>query len=125
MGGQYSQERDGRVSSYRLSKWIRSIRVVFSIDLIRTLVFGVMGELASLSGLKPRTVFIIRLDVLGRLRTRMDRQFNVASTRRASLLGGRSARHHQWEHIITDLLLSWSTASILSKRPAASASSRR
>lgn len=70
-----------------MSKWIRSIRVVFSIDLMRTLVFGVMGELASLRGLKPRTVFIIRLDVLGRLRTRMDRQFNVASTRRASLWG--------------------------------------
>lgn len=102
----YSQNREGRVGSYRLSRWIRSIRVVFSIDLIRTLVFGVMGELASLRGLKPRTVFIIRLDVLGRLRTRMDKQFNVASTRRASLLGAWSARHHQWEHSITDLLLS-------------------
>ena len=59
--------------------------MVFSIDLMRTLVFGVMGELASLRGLKARTVFMIRFDVLGRLRIKIDKQFKVASTRRASL----------------------------------------
>lgn len=65
-----------------------SIRVVFSMDLTSTRVFGVMGELASLSGLKFMTALRMRLDVDGLLRMRMDRQFKVPSTTRASLYHG-------------------------------------
>lgn len=64
---------------------MRNMRVVFSIDLTMTRSFAVMGELANFMGLKFRTVFMIRLEVFGRVRTRMDRQFSVASTTRASL----------------------------------------
>lgn len=65
-----------------------SIRVVFSMDLTSTRVFGVIGELASLSGLKFITALRMRLDVAGLLRMRMDRQFNVPSTTSASLYHG-------------------------------------
>lgn len=65
-----------------------SILVVFSIDLISTRDFGVMGELASLSGLKLKTAFMIRLDVDGLVRIRMDRQLRVPSTTSASLPPG-------------------------------------
>lgn len=61
------------------------MRVVFSNDFTRTLVFGVMGELASFSGLKLRIVFRIRLDVAGLFRIRIERVFSVASTIIASL----------------------------------------
>jgi len=64
---------------------MRSILVVFSIDLTRTLVLGVMGELASFRGLKLRMVFRIRAEVLGLVRTSTDRVLRVASTSRASL----------------------------------------
>lgn len=70
---------------YRLDRWIRSILVVFSMDFTRTLVLGVMGELASFRGLKLRMVFKMRADVLGLVRTRTDKVFRVASTSRASL----------------------------------------
>lgn len=66
-------------------RWMSSILVVFSIDLTRTRVRGVMGELASLRGLKLITALRIRLDVVGLVRIKMDRQFNVPSTTRASL----------------------------------------
>lgn len=71
--------------SYRLDKCISSIRVVFSIDLTRTLVLGVIGEFASFRGLKLRTVLRIRFDVAGLFRTSIDNVFNVASTTKASL----------------------------------------
>lgn len=61
------------------------MRVVFSMDLMSTLFFGVMGELASFRGLKLRTVLMIRLDVFGRVRIRIERQLSVASTTSASL----------------------------------------
>ena len=61
------------------------MRVVFSRDFINTLVFGVMGELASLRGLKLRIELRIRFDVFGRVRVKMERQLMVASTRRTSL----------------------------------------
>jgi hypothetical protein len=64
------------------------MRVVFSIDLASTRVFGVRGELASLSGLKLMTALRIRLEVDGRVRTRMGRQFSVPSTISASLWHG-------------------------------------
>lgn len=64
------------------------MRVVFSIDLASTRTLGVSGELASLSGLKPMTAFRMRLDVDGRVRTRIGRQFRVPSTMSASLRHG-------------------------------------
>lgn len=60
--------------------------MVFSMDFTSTLVFGVIGELASFSGLKLRMVFRMRADVLGLVRTRTERVLRVASTSRASLL---------------------------------------
>lgn len=62
-----------------------SNRLVFSIDLIMTRDLGVSGELASLRGLKFRIALRMRLEVVGRVLTRMDRQFSVASTTKASL----------------------------------------
>lgn len=105
-----------------------SMRVVFSIDFTSTRVFGVIGELASFSGLKFRTEFRILLEVVGLVRTRTESVFKVASTSRASL--GQSARvsFREPQTRETDqsyLLLSCSTPSILSKRPVASASSCR
>lgn len=104
------------------------MRVVFSIDLASTRTFGVRGELASLSGLKLMTALRMRLDVEGRVRTRMGRQFSVPSTMSASL------QHNSLNQFLgassystcgtqSYLLLSWSTLSILSRRPVASASS--
>ena len=61
------------------------MRVVFSRDLTSTLVLGVIGELASFRGLKLSTVLRMRFDVFGLVRIRMERQFRVASTSRASL----------------------------------------
>ena len=62
------------------------MRTVFSIDLIRTLAFGVMGELASLRGLKFITAFSMRLEVVGLVLMRMERVLRVASTSSASLV---------------------------------------
>lgn len=70
---------------YRLARCIKSIRVVFSMDLTITRVLGVIGELASFNGLKLRTALRILLAVPGRLRIKMDRQFKVASTSNTSL----------------------------------------
>lgn len=64
-----------------------SILVVFSIDFITTRVLGVMGELACFKGLKFRMAFRILLEVWGRERMTMDREFMVASIERASLCG--------------------------------------
>lgn len=61
------------------------MRVVFSMDFTSTFVFGVIGELASLSGLKLRTELIMRPAVFGLVRTRIERQLRVASTSKASL----------------------------------------
>lgn len=64
------------------------MRVVFSIDFASTRTLGVRGELASLSGLKAMTALRMRLDVDGRVRTRIGRQFSVPSTMSASLRHG-------------------------------------
>lgn len=64
------------------------MRVVFSMDLTSTRILGVKGELASLSGLKARIALTMRLEVDGRVRTRIDRQFSVPSTMSASLRHG-------------------------------------
>lgn len=61
------------------------MRVVFSMDLTWTRSLADMGELASFMGLKLRTTFRILFEVLGRMRTRGDRQLRVASTINASL----------------------------------------
>jgi hypothetical protein len=75
------------------------MRVVFSIDLASTRVFGVRGELASLSGLKLMTALRMRLEVDGRVRTRIGRQFSVPSTMSASLRHGslnQYGSHEAW-----------------------------
>ncbi len=64
---------------------MRNMRVVFSIDLMSTLFFGVIGELASFRGLKLRTELMMRPEVFGRVRIKIERQLRVASTSRASL----------------------------------------
>lgn len=71
--------------TYRLRRCINSILVVFSMDLTSTLVLGVMGELASFRGLKFITALRMRPEVAGLVRTRIDMQFRVPSTTRASL----------------------------------------
>lgn len=58
-------------------------------DLTRTRILGVMGELASFSGLKLNTAPRILFVVVGRVRTMMARAFSVASTVKTSLRGGR------------------------------------
>ncbi len=75
----------GSLGSYLLARWIKSTRVVFSIDLTRTRVLGVMEGLASLRGLKLRTAFRMRFAVAGRVRTSTESVFRVASTTTASL----------------------------------------
>ena len=68
-----------------MDRCISNIRVVFSIDLINTFVRGVIGECASLNGLKLRTAFRMRFDVEGLARTRIESVLRVASTSKASL----------------------------------------
>lgn len=62
-----------------------SCLVVFSIDLIITRLFEVMGEFACFKGLKFKMALRILLAVWGRVRMRMEREFKVASIRTASL----------------------------------------
>lgn len=104
-----------------------NIRVVFSIDLTKTFIFGVMGELASFRGLKLRTMLRILLEVAGLLRIRIESVFKVASTTRASLrvalLVLTFPWHSQNSAIFPYLLLSCRIPSILSRRAVASASS--
>lgn len=85
---------------YRFKRCISSIRVVFSMDLTSTRIFGVRGELASLSGLKPRTELTMRLDVDGLVRTRIDRQFRVPSTISASLQRGLLNQYGSHEELL-------------------------
>jgi hypothetical protein len=59
--------------------------VVFSMDLTITRSLGVIGELACLRGLKFRMTFKILFAILGRDRIKIEREFNVASIRTASL----------------------------------------
>ncbi len=59
--------------------------VVRSIDLMMTLSFGVIGELACLSGLKFKIAVRILLAMDGRVRTSIPRQLSVAFTNTASL----------------------------------------
>lgn len=70
---------------YLRSIFISSALVVRSIDLIWTLVFGVMGELACLNGLKFIIAEIILLAMDWRVRSRVPRQFRVALMITASL----------------------------------------
>lgn len=111
--------------SYLRDRCMSNIRVVFSIDFTSTFVLGVIGEFASFSGLKFRTVLRILLDVAGRFRTRTDKVFNVASTIKASL--SKMLLVHNfivvYQVIKPYLLLSCNIPSILSKSPVASASS--
>jgi hypothetical protein len=63
-----------------------NIRVVFSIDFAITRSLGVMGEFASLRGLKFNMALMILLEIAGRARIRMDREFRIASMSTASLI---------------------------------------
>jgi hypothetical protein len=54
-------------------------------DFTITRSLGVIGELACLRGLKFRITFRILLASWGRARIRMEREFRVASTSKASL----------------------------------------
>ncbi len=117
----------GVAEIYRLMRWRNNIRVVFSIDFMSTFVFGVMGEFASLRGLKLRTALTILLDVPGLVRIRIERVLSVPSTSRASLrtklrLG---LMHIGLYHRTPYLLLSCSVTSMRSKRPMPSASKWR
>jgi hypothetical protein len=58
---------------------------VRSSDRMMTLFFGVMGEFASLSGLKLKTLESIRFAIIGRRWMSMPRAFKVAVTSKASL----------------------------------------
>ena len=59
--------------------------MVFSIDLTITRSLGVIGELACLRGLKFRMTVKILFARWGRARIRIEREFKVASTSKASL----------------------------------------
>lgn len=61
------------------------MRLVLSMDLTMTLLRDVSGFVANCSGLKLSKALRIRLEVLGRVLMRIDRQLRVASTTRASL----------------------------------------
>ncbi len=54
-------------------------------DLAMTRIFEVIGELASFRGLKFKMAFRILLEMEGRARMRMEREFRVASMSTASL----------------------------------------
>lgn len=101
--------------------WVSKHLVVFSMDLTITRSFGVMGELASLRGLKFKMTFKILFAMMGRERMRTEREFRVASTKTASL-GEKISRGITKDKRATYLLFSWNTDSILSNRPDASAS---
>lgn len=64
---------------------ITSALAVLSMDLIPTRTAGVTGERACLAGKKFSIALMILLPMDWRLRTRIERQFNVAFTRRGSL----------------------------------------
>ncbi len=110
--------------TYLRRRWVKNMRVVFSSDFMSTLDFGVIGELASLRGLKLRTELRMRLEVFGRVRIKMERQFSEASTRRTSLCQRLVAGDLRVRMFgAAYLLLSCNIPRILSKRPVASASS--
>jgi len=73
------------MSTHRFNIFTRSAFVVRSIDLIMTRVLGVTGVLASLSGLKLRTVLMILLEMEARVRIRVPSELSVAVTSKASL----------------------------------------
>ena len=78
--------------TYLLRIFSKNARIVRSIDFSKILVLGVNGGLADLNGLKLRIADTILLATLGRVRTRIIRQFRVASTSTALLLGIRYAK---------------------------------
>jgi len=71
--------------TYFLMMFRSSARVVRSIDLTMTLTLGVMGEFASFSGLKFRTVDMILFEIEGFERISVPKLFRVAVTSKASL----------------------------------------
>ena len=69
----------------RLLMFMSNALVVRSMDLMITLSFGVMGELACLSGLKFKMALRILFAMDGRVRMRVPTQLRVALTNTASL----------------------------------------
>ena len=74
-----------RYTTYFLMMFRSSARVVRSIDLTMILTLGVMGEFASFSGLKFRTVDMILFEIEGLERISVPKLFRVAVTSKASL----------------------------------------
>ena len=97
--------------------------VVRSMALIWTLVFGFIGELACLSGLKFRITDMILLEMDWRVRRSVPRQFKVAVMNRASLETGHSDTVSTNSRGHTHLCSSWKTLRSLSSSPDASGSS--
>lgn len=108
-------------AAYFFTTCIRRARTVRSIDLAITLILGVMGELASLRGLKLSTVDTILFAMEARVRIRPPKPLRVAVTRRASLEHGQkqTAAHGEQD---TNLISSCKMLSSLSSKPEASAS---
>jgi hypothetical protein len=65
--------------------FVKNTTTVFSIDLIMSLLAAVIGELASLKGLKLSTALMILFDTDARRRTSPPNPLSVAVTRSASL----------------------------------------
>jgi len=80
------------MDAHRFKTFTSSAFVVRSMDLIMTRVFGVIGVLESLRGLKLRIVLVILLEIEARVRIRLPKELSVAVTSKASLskLVGRS-----------------------------------
>lgn len=107
-------------SAYFLLTFVNSALVVLSIDLIKTLSFGVIGELACFRGLKFKMAERTLLAMEGRARMRRPRQLSVELTSTASLkyissisLPSGRLTHH---------VFSWKTFNRRSRSPEASAS---
>ena len=91
--------------------------------LIWTFVFGFIGELACLSGLKFSITDMILLEMDCRVRKSVPRQFKVAVINRASLETGVSEIVSTTTTRRTYLCSSWKTLRSLSSNPDASGSS--
>ena len=96
-----------------------SILVVFSMDFTITRSLGVIG-VARARGLKLRSELTIRFDMPGLVRTNIDKQFNVASTTKASLASVSDPETSS--RLLFSYLLSCRMLSMRSIRPVASAS---
>jgi hypothetical protein len=77
--------RFGKHCTYLFMMFTSKARVVRSIDFMMTLFLGVMGELASFSGLKLSTLLKILFAAIGRRCISMPKVLRVAVTTKPSL----------------------------------------